>query len=37
MENVFDDILESNKVFLDYKNNKVQKSKTCDFSKRVCF
>ena len=32
-ENVFDDILERKKAFLDYKKEKVQKVKNCDFSK----
>ena len=33
-ENVFDDILERKKAFLDHKKEKVQKVKNCDFSKR---
>ena len=32
-ENVFDDILERKKVFLDYKKEKVKTVKNCDFSK----
>ena len=34
-ENVFDDILERKKAFLDYKKEKVKKVKTWDFSKGV--
>ena len=34
-ENVFDDILEPNKAFLGYKNNKFKKSKNWHFSKGV--
>ena len=34
-ENVFDDILDRKKGFLDYKKQKVKKVKNCrDFSKR---
>ena len=32
-ENVFDDILERKKAFLDYKKQKVKKSKTGSFPK----
>ena len=32
-ENVFDDILERKKAFLDYKKEKVKKVKNWDFSK----
>ena len=31
-ENVFDDILERKKAFLDYKKEKVKKVENCDFS-----
>ena len=34
-ENVFQDILERKKTFLDFKNKKFKKSKNCHFSKRV--
>ena len=34
-ENVFDDILERKKAFLDYKKDKVKKVKNWDFSKGV--
>ena len=34
-QNVFDVILESQKAFLDYKKQKVKKSKNHDFSKGV--
>ena len=34
-ENVFDDILERKKAFLDYKKEKVKKVKNWDFSKGV--
>ena len=34
-ENVFDDILERKKAFLDYKKQKVKKVKNWDFSKGV--
>ena len=34
-ENVFDDILEKKKAFLDYKKQKVKKVKNWDFSKGV--
>ena len=34
-ENVFDDILEGKKAFLDYKKQKVKKVKYWDFSKEV--
>ena len=34
-ENVFDDILERKKAFLDYKKEKVKKVKKWDFSKGV--
>ena len=34
-ENVFYDILERKDPFLDYKNKKFKKSKTCRFSKVV--
>ena len=33
--NVFQDSLERNKAFLDYKNNKLKMSKNWDFSKGV--
>ena len=34
-ENVFDDILEWIKTFLDYENTKLKKSKNWDFSEGV--
>ena len=34
-KNVFYDILERRNAFRDYKNNKLKKSKNCDFSKGV--
>ena len=34
-ENVFDDILERKKAFLDYKKQKLQKVQNWDFSKGV--
>ena len=34
-QSVFESILERKKVFLDYKNNKLKKSKIWDFSKGV--
>ena len=34
-ENVFDDILERKKAFLQYENTKLKKSKHWDFSKGV--
>ena len=34
-QNVFDDILERKKAFLDYKKHKVKKVKNWDFSKGV--
>ena len=34
-EKVFYDILEGRNAFLDYKNNKLKKSKNWDFSKGV--
>ena len=34
-ENVFDNILERKKAFLDYKKEKVEKVKNWDFSKGV--
>ena len=34
-KNVFYDILEGGKAFLDYKNKNLKKSKNCDFSKGV--
>ena len=34
-ENVFDDIVEKKKAFLDYKKQKVKKVKNWDFSKGV--
>ena len=34
-ENVFENILERNKAFPDYKNKKLKKSKIWDFSKGV--
>ena len=33
-ENVFQDILETKKAFLDYKNNKLKKSKNWNFFQR---
>ena len=35
-KSVFYDILEGRNAFLDYKNNKLKKSKNWDFSKGVC-
>ena len=34
-ENVFDDIVERRKAFLDYQNKEFKKLKSWDFSKRV--
>ena len=34
-DNLFDDILEEEHTFVDNKNNKLIKSKNCDFSKGV--